>query len=398
MSHFEKLLVFLASPNDIVTEHRVVKRILDDLNRTVAAERGLILQPVHWENDSYPGYGRDAQMIINEQIAEMRKFKLFLGLMWKTIGTPTPRAQSGTVEEFERASEALKQCGQPEIWFYFRESRSGSRTEREANDLRQVSVFKDRVKANGMPWTYRTPAGFQAMLQSHFLVWLGRLSTAGIQVPVASRERAYLANLTIWADFDADVYVDGRKVLSIDHTTGFDYASARIRYSDASHLSIKTRGFEKVALMVGLCDPKSDHCEIRAYSDRQSDIYISKEEKRAAMGTEADAPILAEALRQQPKYSARAWAAERLGYIGGSKSVRALVDALRDAEPYVQATAPYALGRIGDASVLPEVEAAFGTYERKESYGYMFEAAIRELRFQRETLPQNLSPGSGSID
>src|SRR5688500_1316029 len=104
--HVEKLLIFLASPGDVASERNHVHNVIAELNRTVAPEKDVVLQVVSWEYDTFPGYGTDAQSVINAQIAEMKKYSLFVGIMWSRVGTPTPRAESGTIEEFERAVEA----------------------------------------------------------------------------------------------------------------------------------------------------------------------------------------------------------------------------------------------------------------------------------------------------
>ena len=56
---------------------------------------------MRWETHAYPNFGIDAQDVINEQIPD--DYDLFVGIMWCRYGTPTGRAGSGTVEEFERA-------------------------------------------------------------------------------------------------------------------------------------------------------------------------------------------------------------------------------------------------------------------------------------------------------
>src|SRR6266849_2814383 len=106
MPKVEKLLIFLASPGDVPTERRHVKEVADEINRTIAPGKGVVLEVVRWETHTFPGYGKDPQSLVNEQIAAMRSYALFVGIMWNRIGTPTPRAESGTVEEFERAKAA----------------------------------------------------------------------------------------------------------------------------------------------------------------------------------------------------------------------------------------------------------------------------------------------------
>jgi hypothetical protein len=183
MPQVEKLLVFLASPGDVPTERRYVGEIVADLNRTVASDKDVVLQVVSWENDAYPGYGQDAQAIINAQIAEMSKYALFVGIMWNRLGTPTSRAPSGTVEEFERAVQASKQNGQPDIWFYFRESPSKMDTEEQLEQRGKVLAFKKQVQTNGMPWPYKNPLDFRDKFRNQMILWLNARSGT----PVKSR-------------------------------------------------------------------------------------------------------------------------------------------------------------------------------------------------------------------
>ena len=172
MPQVEKLLVFLASPGDVPTERRYVEEIVAELNRTVASDKDVVLQVISWENNAFPGYGRDAQALVNAQIAEMSKYALFVGIMWNRLGTLTPRAASGTVEEFERAVDALKQKRQPEIWFYFRQSASKLDTEDQLEQRKKVLAFKKEVQAKGLPWTYKNPSEFRDKFRNEMILWL----------------------------------------------------------------------------------------------------------------------------------------------------------------------------------------------------------------------------------
>jgi HEAT repeat protein len=112
-----------------------------------------------------------------------------------------------------------------------------------------------------------------------------------------------------------------------------------------------------------------------------SDVPLSEAEVQTSMGSSQDVPNILRDLRTETRSSARAWAAERLGYINDKTAVPGLLDALNDPDAYVQAVTATALGRIGDATVLSQLRRAYAVYQRKESYGYMFEAAIRKLEF-----------------
>jgi hypothetical protein len=149
-----------------------------------------VLQIVRWENDAFPAYGGDAQSLINAQIAEMRKYALFVGIMWNRLGTPTPRAESGTVEEFARAVESFTQIGQPDIWFYFRQAASHLDSEDQLEQRKKVLAFRKLVQTNGLPWTYTTPVDFREKFRSQITLWLNARAQKASGKDVTTKEGA----------------------------------------------------------------------------------------------------------------------------------------------------------------------------------------------------------------
>ena len=104
-THFLQVLV--ASPNDVAEERDVVADAIDELNATWRKSGTMQLKLLRWETDTRPGLGTDAQAVINNQIAD--DYDIFIGIMGARFGTPTGRAESGTEEEFERASARFKE-------------------------------------------------------------------------------------------------------------------------------------------------------------------------------------------------------------------------------------------------------------------------------------------------
>jgi len=192
LAETENVLIFLASPGDVPRERNAVKSVVTELNRSVASSLAVTLRVVTWEHDSYPGYGADAQAIINSQIAEMASYSLFVGVIWNRIGSPTPRALSGTVEEFTLAARAYEQHGRPEIWFYFRNSAARLSTDEELDQRRQVIAFKRQVQQGGLPREYSTPLQFKDLFREHLTLWLGARQPLPVQIPiqVSRREEA----------------------------------------------------------------------------------------------------------------------------------------------------------------------------------------------------------------
>lgn len=118
MPKTEKVLsIFLASPGDVSDERGRVDAFVDEWNNLWSEDLGVHLRLVKWETHAYPAVGADGQDVINAQIGE--EYDLFLGIMWKRFGTPTGRAASGTVEEFERALVRYRASGSPQLMFYF---------------------------------------------------------------------------------------------------------------------------------------------------------------------------------------------------------------------------------------------------------------------------------------
>lgn len=111
MKTFKSVNVFLASPGDVSQESQAVREILESVNQSFGIEKGVQFRVVNWKTHGFPAYGGDAQSLLNDQIADMTDYELFIGIMWNRFGTPTPRAGSGTEEEFLRAVETLEKQG-----------------------------------------------------------------------------------------------------------------------------------------------------------------------------------------------------------------------------------------------------------------------------------------------
>jgi hypothetical protein len=111
------LTVFVASPGDTAAEVETVRDVIVELNRLNGRTEGFRLEMIHYKTDSYSAVGPDAQAIINHQLDE---YDVFLGIMKTKFGEPTPRADSGTEEEFDRAlGKYFAQPTKIALMFYF---------------------------------------------------------------------------------------------------------------------------------------------------------------------------------------------------------------------------------------------------------------------------------------
>src|SRR5579863_182196 len=151
------LHVFISSPGDCAGERRALRRaILTVSNGEPARSRGILLQPLMWE-DLPPGQATpgDLQSGIDALLVRygLEEYEIYLGLMKTRIGTPTPRSRSGTVEEFETALERRRKTRQPaEILFYFLDGEAPQEA---------VTTFRDELGNRG--FLYRSAASGEAL-------------------------------------------------------------------------------------------------------------------------------------------------------------------------------------------------------------------------------------------
>lgn len=139
MDYTRVIKVFLASPMDLAPERKAFFQIIDRINNATGKNLHLQYQVVSWENDVLPNKGDDAQDVVNAQID--MDYDVFVSVFRDRIGTPTKRAVSGTVEEYERA--ILYRCSNPTLQFmcYFLQC------ENEPEDIR---TLKDRMRSDGV--------------------------------------------------------------------------------------------------------------------------------------------------------------------------------------------------------------------------------------------------------
>jgi hypothetical protein len=100
------LRVVVASPSDVAAERNVVPVVLEEINRSVAADRGLRLEDIRWETDAHPGLHADGPQGLIDPILQIENSDLLIGIFWKRFGTLTGGASSGTEHEIRKAIES----------------------------------------------------------------------------------------------------------------------------------------------------------------------------------------------------------------------------------------------------------------------------------------------------
>ena len=141
------LTIFVSSPGDVAEEREVFEDVVQELNGTWADTLGVRMDVVRWETRTAPGFRKDPQDVINSQISD--SYDIFIGIMWARFGTPTPRAGSGTEEEFLRAYNRYKEApNSMEIMFYFKTTPI-SPVELDPDQLKAISEFRSKLNDLG---------------------------------------------------------------------------------------------------------------------------------------------------------------------------------------------------------------------------------------------------------
>lgn len=162
------LRVVMASPSDVAQERAAFPGIVDEVNREVASERGLYLEPYQWETDAYPGFHPEGPQGLIDEDMRIEDCDILIGVFWKRLGTPTPDGKTGTEHEFWLAYEAWKKNGRPAIMVYFNQQPYEKTSEEEKEQAKKLDRFKKNdFPAQGFGWEYNRSSQFENLARRH---------------------------------------------------------------------------------------------------------------------------------------------------------------------------------------------------------------------------------------
>lgn len=191
------LTVFVASPSDVDEERNCLEEVIRDLNTAWARELSVRLDLVRWETHAYPSFGVDPQAVINAQIPE--DFDLFIGLMWYRFGTPTGRAGSGTLEEFQRAKKRFE-CDSSalQLMIYFKDAPAPLPPSKlDPEQLAKIGEFRSSLgKEGGLYWSFNTVDEFEKLVRLHITRYVQAWRTNELTTQPRSGESNILTKKT----------------------------------------------------------------------------------------------------------------------------------------------------------------------------------------------------------
>ena len=144
--------IMIGCPGDIKEEIDMAMKVINHWTTLHAEQHSTVLLPIHWATSSYPEHGAHPQTLLNGQLAS--KSDMLIGIFGAKVGTPTDRAQSGTIEEIE---EHVK-SGKPVMLFF----RKQNDTSTPASEIEKLQTFKSSVKDQCLYREYDSPSTFEA--------------------------------------------------------------------------------------------------------------------------------------------------------------------------------------------------------------------------------------------
>ena len=140
---------FIASPGDVSEERKTICSLIEHINSRNATSGNIVLSPILWERNAVPDVGADAQSILNRQL-QPDGCQIMIVVFGGRVGTTTPRAQSGTIEEFLLAYNQFKLGGDIKIHVYFKDKLDVSIDSIDVAQLGELQKFKSSIKEKGV--------------------------------------------------------------------------------------------------------------------------------------------------------------------------------------------------------------------------------------------------------
>lgn len=169
--------VIIASPSDLQEERDSIPALFNSWNST---KSDILIEPIMWESGVVPAMGDHPQSIINDQIID--KGDLLVAMFWSKIGTPTPNAKSGTIDEIK---EFISKKGGLRAMVYFcdRPLPHGP-NEIDHKELQKLQEFRDEMTSQGLHRNYKTVSEFTGLLYRHLDAKVAHFINGELPLPV----------------------------------------------------------------------------------------------------------------------------------------------------------------------------------------------------------------------
>ena len=170
--------VVIASPGDVATERDSIPKLFNRWNKAKSKDQ-VQIHPEMWESGTVPEFGDHPQHAINRQIIDQGD--LLVALFWQKIGSPTPTAKSGTIEEIR---EFIRAKGGRRVMVYFCKRHVAlSPDEIDHEAIQLLKEFKNEIRNNCLYAEFDHPAELESQLYHHLDIKVAELLNGELPTP-----------------------------------------------------------------------------------------------------------------------------------------------------------------------------------------------------------------------
>lgn len=188
------LRVFIASPQDLAQERKILREEVESLNQVFDSIGHVRIHLIGWE-DAKPGYGRP-QALINQ---DLDKADLFIGILWRRWGSPTGDANfsSGFEEEFRRVLDRRNKDNNPDIWQFFKQVDKTTLAD-PGDDLKKVLALQQEIVKNRIVFfkEFCKPSDWRKLIRNLLMAKLIDYEKEVSQASAASSAHTALQSMT----------------------------------------------------------------------------------------------------------------------------------------------------------------------------------------------------------
>jgi|ERR1035441_7671357 hypothetical protein len=88
----------VAPPSDVQAERDTIPSVVEELNKTVCADRGLRIEVIRWQTDTYPGFHPEGPQGLIDPILKIEDCDVLVGIFWKRFGSPRSAVTTGMLK------------------------------------------------------------------------------------------------------------------------------------------------------------------------------------------------------------------------------------------------------------------------------------------------------------
>lgn len=266
MDQLQRIRVFVSCPEDMQSQSAIVEGTARDLSPLFEDTKGLTIKVLNWRRDAAPGIDADPQARLNAQL----RYDIYIGLLGTRFGQPTPRAGSGTEDEFEQAYKSyLAHPTAVRLLFYFKKDVADIST-LDLAQLGKVQEFRRRLSILGVLYgDYTTGSELEDLLKQHFRLLLtsewdqtaGAWKPGAVPSPISTGSTS--ATVAAVADPESGDQ-DDQKALDDDDAPGaLDYA-VELEASTAAGAEALTRLTEALNTFNAALEDKTARANVLA--------------------------------------------------------------------------------------------------------------------------------------